>query len=61
MKNYTCVEITLRVKSHSAGENCNLRIEITLVRVEITLVRYLITPISDNTNYIWFKYNKILI
>jgi hypothetical protein len=28
----------MRVKSHSAGGNCTLRVEITLVRVEITLV-----------------------
>jgi hypothetical protein len=27
---------TLRVKSHSAGGNCNLLVETTLVRVEIT-------------------------
>jgi hypothetical protein len=35
-----CNNHTLRVKSHSAGGNCALRVEITLVlRVEITLVR----------------------
>jgi hypothetical protein len=30
----------VRVKSHSAHENCTLRVEITLVRVEITFVRF---------------------
>jgi hypothetical protein len=37
--NYTrvCGNYTLRVKSHSAGGNCILRVKITLVRVEIRL------------------------
>jgi hypothetical protein len=34
---------TLRVKAHSACENCTLRVEIKLLRVEITLVRIRIT------------------
>jgi hypothetical protein len=33
----------LRLKSHCAGGNCTVRVEITLVRVEITLVRVEIT------------------
>jgi hypothetical protein len=38
-----CENHTLRVKSHSAGGNCTLRVEITLVRVDVTLVRFEIT------------------
>jgi hypothetical protein len=38
-----CGNHTLRVKSHSAGGNSTLRIEITLLRVEITLGRFEIT------------------
>jgi hypothetical protein len=38
-----CGNHTLRLKSHSAGGNCTLRVEITLVRVEITPERILIT------------------
>jgi hypothetical protein len=40
-----CVEHTMRVKSHSAGGNCTLQVEITFVRVEITLVRVAIADI----------------
>jgi hypothetical protein len=41
-----CMEIIhLRVKSHCAGENCTLRVEIILVRVEITLVRAVIADL----------------
>jgi hypothetical protein len=45
-QNYSrvCGNHTLRVKSHSAGGNCTLRVKIMrVVRVEITLVRFEIT------------------
>jgi hypothetical protein len=35
----------MRVKSHYAGGNCTLQVEITLVRFEITLVRVAIADI----------------
>jgi hypothetical protein len=35
----------MRVKSHCAGGNCTLRVEIILVRVEITLVRVVIADL----------------
>jgi hypothetical protein len=54
-----CGNHTLRVKSHSLGVNCTLRVEITLVRVEITLVRVDFTLCVEITLYVYKSHSCV--